>query len=71
LTPSVNKLTFVAEREPNGGYTARALEASIFTEADDFESLRAMILDAARCHFEEDNYPRRISIHTVLFEQES
>lgn len=67
----MDELTFIAERETDGGYTARALEASIFTEADDFEGLRAMILDAARCHFEEDNFTQRISIHTVLFEQES
>ena len=66
----MDELTFIAKRETDGAYTARALEASIFTETDDFESLRAMVLDAARCHFEEDDFPRRISIHTVLFEQE-
>ncbi|MCA1620138.1 MAG: 2-oxoisovalerate dehydrogenase [Acidobacteria bacterium] len=64
------ELTFVAERESGGGYTARALGESIFTEADDFESLREMVLDAARCHFDEGCFPRRVSIHTVLFEQE-
>ena len=67
----MDELTFIAERESDGGYTARALGENIFTEADDFEGLRAMVLDAARCHFDEDNFPRRISIHTVLFEQES
>jgi hypothetical protein len=67
----VDELTFVAEREPGGGYAARALEASIFTEADDFESLCAMMLDATHCHFEDYNFARRISIHTVLFEQET
>jgi hypothetical protein len=67
----VEQLTFIAQREPDGGYTARALEENIFTEADDFESLRAMVLDAARCHLGGDSFPRRISIHTVLFEQES
>ena len=67
----MDELTFIAERESDGGYAARALGESIFTEADDFESLRAMVLDAARCHFEEDTLPRQISIHTVLFEQES
>ena len=67
----MDQLTFIAEREPDGGYIARALGESIFTEADDLESLRGMILDAARCHFDEDCFPRRISIHTVLFEQES
>ena len=67
----MDELTFIAECKPDGGYTARALEASIFTEADDFARLRLMILDAARCHFDEGEFPRQISIHTVLFKQES
>jgi hypothetical protein len=71
LTNRVDELTFVAERETDGGYVARALEASIFTEAGAFEGLREMILDATRRHFKKNEPPRRISIHTVLFEQEN
>jgi hypothetical protein len=67
----VEELTFIVERCADGGYTARAVRADIFTEADDFEELRAMILDAALCHYEDGELPRRISIHTVLFNQES
>ena len=67
----MEELMFIAERCADGGYTACAAEAGIFTEADDFEELRAMILDATRCHYEDGEFPRRISIHTVLFNQES
>lgn len=67
----MEELTFIAERCADGGYTARAVGIDIFTEADDFEELRAMILDAARCHYEDGEFPRRISIHTALFEQEN
>ena len=67
----MEELTFIAERCLDGGYTARAVGAGIFTEADGFEELRTMILDAARCHFEDGEFPRRLSIHTVLFNQES
>ena len=67
----MEELTFIAERCADGGYTARAVEGGVFTEADDFEELRAMILDAARCHYEDGELPSRISIHTVLFNQES
>jgi hypothetical protein len=34
--------------DPNGGYTAQALKESIFTEADDLETLK----DAVQCHFD-------------------
>jgi predicted RNase H-like HicB family nuclease len=67
----LEELTFIAERCADGGYTARAVGADIFTEGDDFEELRAMILDAARCHYEDEEFPRKISIHTALFTQES
>ena len=67
----MEELTFIAERCVDGGYIARAVGESIFTEADDFEELRSMILDAARCHYEDAEFPRRITIHTVLFNQES
>jgi len=71
MTPGVDELTFIVEKDSDGGYTARALEASIFTESDDLEGLRLMILDAARCRFDEDQFPRKISIHTEFSEQES
>jgi hypothetical protein len=41
------------------------LGESIFTEADDLESLREMIRDAVRCHFEEGQGPRIIRLHLV------
>ena len=47
------EIVFVAEEAPEGGYTARALGASIFTEADTFEALQDNVRDAVRCHFEE------------------
>ena len=66
----MDELIFLVQEAPEGGFTARALGESIFTEADDLDGLREMVRDAVRCHFEGDELPRRISIHTVLFEQE-
>ena len=37
----MDEMIFMVENAPEGGYTARALGASIFAEADDLESLRA------------------------------
>ncbi|HEY0170152.1 MAG TPA: hypothetical protein VGB98_03800 [Pyrinomonadaceae bacterium] len=67
----MDELIFLVQEAHEGGFTARALGASIFTEADDLDGLREMVRDAVRCHFDEDRFPRRISINTVLFEQES
>jgi hypothetical protein len=47
----MDELIFLVEDATEGGYTARALGVSIFTEADDLESLREMVRDAVRCHF--------------------
>ncbi len=50
----MDELIFLVEDAPEGGYTARALGASIFTEADDLDGLREMVRDAVRCHFDEE-----------------
>jgi hypothetical protein len=49
----MNELIFLVEETPEGGYTARALGESIFTEADDFAALEENVRDAVRCHFDE------------------
>jgi hypothetical protein len=50
----MDELIFMVEEAAEGGYTARALGESIFTEADDLISLRDQVKDAVRCHFEND-----------------
>jgi len=61
----MDELIFLVEEAPEGGYTARALGASIFTGADDIEALREMVRDAVRCHFDEGEGPRVIRLHFV------
>jgi len=61
----VSELIFQIEESPEGGYTARALGASIFTEADDLEDLHAQVRDAVRCHFDEGEAPAMIRLHFV------
>ena len=46
----MDELVFWVEASPEGGFTARALGAAIFTEADDRETLKQFILDAVDCH---------------------
>jgi hypothetical protein len=60
----MDELIFLVEEAPEGGYTARSLGESIFTEAENLESLHEMIVDAMRCHFDEGRAPGSISIRT-------
>jgi len=60
---AMNELIFLVEEAAEGGYTARALGESIFTEGDDVESLEENVRDAVRCHFEEDSMPRIVRLH--------
>jgi hypothetical protein len=61
----MNEIIFLVEEAPEGGFTARALEFSIFTEADNLEELREMVRDAVGCHFEEAEKPKVIRLHFV------
>jgi hypothetical protein len=61
----MDEMIFMVENAPEGGYTARALGASIFTEADDLDGLRQQVRDAVRCHFETGQGPRVIRLHFV------
>jgi hypothetical protein len=64
----MDELIFTVENAPEGGYTARALGASIFAEADDLENLRQEVRDAVRCHFEEGQGPSiNVLIHNSKF----
>jgi hypothetical protein len=55
---TVDEFIFLIEEAPEGGYTAMALGESIFTEADDLESLPGQVRDAVRCHFDESDVPK-------------
>jgi hypothetical protein len=59
------EIIFTVEESPEGGYQARALGHSIFTQAESLEELKAMIRDAVACHFEADAKPRLIRLHWV------
>ena len=61
----MNEIIFLIEEDPEGGYVARAIGESIFTQADTVESLRDVIRDAVKCHFEESDRPKLIRLHFV------
>jgi len=61
----MNEIIFLVEEAPEGGYTARALGESIFTEAETFDELRQHVREAVACHFEDGAGPRLIRLHFV------
>ena len=60
-----SEIIFVIEDSRDGGFEARALGYSIFTEADSMEILKEEIRDAVACHFEENEKPALIRLHFV------
>ena len=61
----MNEIIFLVEEAPEGGYTARALGESIFTESDTWEELKEAVQEAVRCHFDEGQHPHIIRLHSV------
>lgn len=61
----MNELIFMVEEAPEGGYTAQALGASIYTDADTIDELHEQIRDAVHCHYDEGHGPKIIRLHFV------
>ena len=62
---SGSEIIFIVEESPEGGYEAKALGQSIYTQAESLDEIRTMVQDAVRCHFEEHDRPRMIRLHLV------
>ncbi len=60
-----NEIIFLISDSPEGGYEARALGHSIYTEADTADELREMVRDAVAVHFDESERPGVIRLHFV------
>ena len=61
----MNEVFFLVEEAAEGGYVAKAMGESIFTEAETLDELKKEIREAVSCHFEEDNMPKIIRLHLV------
>lgn len=60
-----NEVIFLVEESAEGGYEAKAIGYSIYTEADTLDELREMVRDAVICHFEDEERPQIIRLHFV------
>jgi predicted RNase H-like HicB family nuclease len=61
---TMTEIIFIIEESPEGGYEAKALWHSIFTEGETIEELKENIKEAIHCHFEVDA-PKIIRLHYV------
>jgi predicted RNase H-like HicB family nuclease len=62
----MTEIIFLVENDPEGGYVARAIGESIFTQADSIQALRELLRDAVHCHYpDETSRPKLIRLHIV------
>ncbi len=59
------EIIFLVEEAAEGGFQAKALGHSIFTEGSTFDELKTMVQDAVHCHFEPSERPPLIRLHLV------
>jgi len=60
-----SEIIFSVHDSPEGGYEARALGHSIFTQADSMEELKVNVREAVQCHFDKGEIPSVIRLHLV------
>ena len=61
----MNEIIFIVEDSDEGGYTAKALGFSIYTEGETLDELKENIKDAIKCHFDEKEIPHIVRLHIV------
>ncbi len=59
------EIIFLVSESAEGGFEARALGYSIFTEADTAADLREQVRDAVGVHFDASERPSMIRLHFV------
>ena len=64
LIQIMEEIIFLVEESPDGGFTAKALGYSIFSEAATYEEIKISIKEAVNCHFDDDA-KRIIRLHFV------
>jgi hypothetical protein len=60
-----NEIIFIVEESLEGGFEAKALGHSIFTEAENLDSLKINIKESVSCHFNEAEMPKIIRLHYI------
>jgi len=61
----MTEIIFVVENSDEGGYTAKSLGYSIYTEGETLDEVKENIKDAIKCHFDGKDIPRIVRLHIV------
>ncbi len=61
----MSEIIFVVEDSDEGGYTAKSLGYSIYTEGETLDELKENIKDAIKCHFDSKEIPHIVRLHIV------
>jgi len=60
----MTEIIFIVEESHEGGYEAKALGYSIFSDGDNLDELKKNIREAVQCHFDKD-VPKIIRLHYI------
>jgi hypothetical protein len=63
------EIIFLIEESLDGGFEAKAVGFPIFTEGESEDEIKKNILEAVRCHFDENEMPAFINIRFLREEQ--
>lgn len=55
-----HELIFQVEEAPEGGFIAKALGESIYTQAETYDALKDAVREAVACYFDEGQGPELI-----------
>ena len=60
-----SEILFIIEDSLDGGYEAKAVGYSIFTDAETLDDIKNNIIEAVDCHFDEEEKPKYIRLHYI------
>jgi predicted RNase H-like HicB family nuclease len=60
-----SEIIFIVEEAAEGGYEAKALGESIFTEGETIDELKNNVKEAILTHFDENKKPAFVRLHFV------
>ena len=60
-----NEIIFTVTESLDGGYEAKAVGYSIFTQCEEYDELPSTLREAVNCYFDEGELPSLIRIHLV------
>ena len=61
----MNEIIFLVEEDPEGGFFARSIGESIFTQAATIAELRLFVRDAVNCHYDKQEGEKLLRLHIV------